>query len=242
MILLLQISTFVSFPLSHRGEVSLAKYIGESKRYNMDIGIGLEVSLISFRNSFVSIEYRDELEMAEQVGNIVFDPFYSHYYGILRFETIFKDLRLFTDYVHDCKHNIDRLPDSNKVVFNRFRGGFLYHRKPATFFIRYGYYPHAVFIDWLNSTDLYHDLLVQLRVNIYALRSLGFEFINENYITFLSNDVAGFYIKRNIKLSLEAKYKGRTGTLGINISYYPWANDLIKSPQGLFILGIFYRI
>jgi len=183
----------VSFPIEPTGEVFVGKYFRDTTygRYNIDAGMEVSTDLIDVAGQRFFILYRDELESGKQLGNVTFDPFMAHFYltGGFRFN-LFDKATASTYLVHDCTHNIDRNPDSNKIVFNRMtfaagtpgafnnrnlnfiKEGAWYERLNAR--LTYAWFPHDTVIDALNSTDMFHDLQLDLIFdqpiykNIYA--------------------------------------------------------------------------
>jgi len=183
----------LSVPLEPSGEVFVGKYFRDTTygRYNIDAGMEVSTDLIDVAGQRFFILYRDELESGKQKGNVTFDPFMAHFYltGGFRFN-LFDKATASTYLVHDCTHNIDRVPDSNKIVFNRmtfaagtpgaFNNRNLERIKEDAWHERlnarltYAWYPHDTVIDALNSTDLFHDYQIDLIFdqpiykNIYA--------------------------------------------------------------------------
>lgn len=183
----------VSFPLDYAGEAYVGKYFRDTSvgRYNIDAGMEVSLDMLDVAGQRFFLLYRDELESGKQVGNVAFDPFMAHFYltGGFRFN-FFDKVTASTYLVHDCTHNIDRSPDSNKVVFNRvtfavgtpgaFANKNLEAIKEGAWYehlngrLTYAWYPHDTIIDALNSTDMFHDLQLDviydqpIYKNIYA--------------------------------------------------------------------------
>jgi hypothetical protein len=183
----------LTFPIEPSGELYVGKYFRDTTygRYSIDAGVEVSTDLIDVAGQRFFILYRDELESGKQPGNVAFDPFMAHFYltGGFRFN-LFDRVGLSAYLVHDCTHNIDRVPDSNKVVFNRvtlalgtpgafnnlnletIREGAWYERLNVK--LTYAWFPHDTVIDALNSTDLFHDYQLDvifdqpIYKNIYA--------------------------------------------------------------------------
>lgn len=187
----------VSFPIQPSGELFVGKYFPndtgpKAKLYNIDVGIEISTDLIDVAGQRFFISYRDELISGNDfAANVAFDPRMAHFYliGGFRFNILEKaNLALYLN--HDCTHNIDRRPDSFKVVFNRvtvaagtpgaFNNANLRKIFETTWPERlnakltYEWYPHDTLIDALNSTDLYHAFQLDasydqpIYKNIYA--------------------------------------------------------------------------
>ncbi|MBD3285614.1 hypothetical protein GF359_04085 [candidate division WOR-3 bacterium] len=175
----------VSFPIEPSGEAYVGKYFNKAEtekelQYNIDVGIGVTLDLIDVAGQRLFVMYRDDLMSGNDFGaNVTFDPRMAHFdlTAGFRFNILNKaNAALYVK--HDCTHNIDRPPDSNKVVFNRVTfvagtpGAFcnknLDYISEGQWFERlngrltYAWYPHDTIIDALNSTDLFHDLQLDL--------------------------------------------------------------------------------
>jgi hypothetical protein len=175
------VSQIVTFPISPTGEVFVGKYFNKAEtpkelQYNIDAGMEVSTDLVDVAGQRFFIAYRDELFSGNDFeANVTFDPRMVHFYltGGFRFN-LFDKANLATYLVHDCTHNIDRNPDSNKVVFNRMtlavgtpgafnnrnleriKEGAWYERLNAR--LTYAWFPHDTVVDALNSTDMFHDL------------------------------------------------------------------------------------
>lgn len=242
--------------LEPSGSVYIGKYSGERERYNLDAGLDVSFSLLNWKTVDFFIEYISDLEMAKQVGNITFDPRYGHWFiiGGLRYK---KGSYLIQSYlVHDCKHIIDLLPDSNKVVFNRLK--FSISKNLSNFKNRfqigiekdkrlkkvrwefiYGFYPQSKVIDYLNSRPYYHhDFELKLEFPFVCFQKGEiFSGIRGRY-TISANNPPKYY--RVVSLSLEVFIFNKNGAFGSYIEYFPIAKDPLKSPEGLSIFGIKY--
>jgi len=242
--------------LKPSGSIYFGKYTGNSERYNLDAGVDVSVSLLSWERTDFFVEYISNLEMAKQVGNVTFDPRYAHYFinGGFKVE---KCGYVFKSYlVHDCKHIIDFPPDSNKVVFNRLKfsvsrnlNGFVDRfqirqvqksrkRRPRWQFI-YGFYPQSKVIDYLNSKSYYrHDFEGKLEFPILFLSKAElFSGLRGRYVV-SANHPARYY--RELSFLLEAVWFNENGALSFYIENIPLDNDPLKSPEGLSIIGMHY--
>ena len=247
---------FPEVSLKPSGSAYFGKYTGNSERYNLEGGIDILLSTLSWKTSDFFVEYISNLEMARQVGNVSLDPRYSHTFiiGGFRFK---KGSYLIKSYlVHDCKHVIDQPPDSNKVVFNRlkfslshnlssFRNRFQIRttkkdrlRKLRWEFI-YGFYPKSKVIDYLNSRPYYHhdfELTLEYPLFFFANGEILSAFNGRFIIS--ANDPPKYY--RDVSLLLEAVFFNERGALSFYIENFPVSEDPIKSPEGLSILGVRY--
>ena len=107
------------------------------------------------------MEYRDDLDMAEQKGGVSLDPRYSHYYVTGGFEYQFNKFFSQFSFIHDCIHDIDYEVEGTPV-FNRLSFLFAsaeYHpamaiitEKKILWAIGSKLYPHARYHGWdINS-------------------------------------------------------------------------------------------
>ncbi len=244
-------------PLEPSGSVYIGKYTGNNDRYNLDVGIDVSVSLLRWDNTDFFVKYISNLEMGKQVGNITFDPRYSHWFiiGGLKYK---KSSYLIQSYiVHDCKHMIDILPDSSKVVFNRLKFSIsqnLYDirnrfqveiekekrkRKMRWDFI-YGFYPQTKIIDYLNSRPYYHhdfELIFEFPLLLFSKGEL-FAGTRGRYII-SANTPPRYY--RELSLFIEINRFTEKGSLAFYIENFPLSDDPVKTPEGLSILGVKYR-
>lgn len=187
----------VSFPIAPSGELFVGKYFPndtgpKARLYNIDVGVEVSTDLIDIAGQRFFISYRDELIAGNDFSaNVAFDPRMAHFYliGGFRFNVLDK-VNLAAYINHDCTHNIDRVPDSLKVVYNRVTfaagtPGAFNNRNLASITngewferlngkLTYEWYPHDTMIDALNSTDLYHAFQLDasfdqpIYKNIYA--------------------------------------------------------------------------
>lgn len=243
--------------LKPSGSIYVGKYSGERERYNLDAGLYVSFSLLNWKTTDFFIEYISNLEMGKQVGNITFDPRYGHWFiiGGLRYK---KGSYLIQSYlVHDCKHIIDLLPDSNKIVFNRLK--FSISRNLDTFRNRfqvenkagqrqrkfrweaiYGFYPQSKIIDYLNSRPYYHhdfEFLFEYPLFFYQSGEI-FTGIKGRYVI-SAHDPPKYY--REISLFIEANIFNDNGCFGLYIENFSISQDPLKAPEGLSIIGLKYR-
>lgn len=233
------------------------KYTGNNERYNLDAGIDIAFTLLTWETIDFYVQYINNLEMARQVGNISLDPRYSHTFIIGGFKLNKYDHTIKTYLVHDCKHIIDMLPDSNKAVFNRLKFSLSKHlasleerfqigtekqnkRRILRYKFIYGFYPQTQIIDYLNSRPYYHhDFTVRFEFPLLLFRNQEiFAGIEGTYVI-SANTPPKYY--RDVSILLELDIFNKNGVFGLYFEYFPIAEDPMKSPQGLSILGIRYR-
>jgi hypothetical protein len=230
------------------------KYSGNSGRYNLDGGVSIGFDLLSWDKTTFYLEYITLLEMAEQVGNISLDPRYSHTFIIegLRIERW--GVLINPHLIHDCKHVIDMPPDSNKVVFNRlklafsrnlngFKERFQTENETRSRRVRweaiYGFYPQSKVIDYLNSRPYYHHE-IQVRFEyplLFYRRGELFMGARARYVM-SAHDPPKYY--RDVTLLLEAVLFQKKGVVSLYLEYYALAEDPLKAPEGLSLLGLRY--
>ncbi len=239
----------VNFLIEPSGDLYILKYTGDSKRYNMDVGAGIKVKLLKYKKFSFFVSYVNELDMAKQVGNISLDPYYGHWYITGGFELALKNLLLFGHITHDCLHSVDRPPDSNKVVFNRFSIGmgnipFFPIKQRITrdsWRFTYTYYPHSRVIDYLNSVDMWHDFRIFFKKRLYFQNAF---FINGGIETlftlWINEENPKGFTQTNIVLNFEAGYENKNKALLLIFEYFPLAEYQFKAPQGLWRIGVGY--
>jgi hypothetical protein len=245
----------VSLEPSGRG--FFGKYTGNNDRYNLDGGVDISFALLRWDYIDFYIQYISNLEMAKQVGNITLDPRYIHYfiiYGlkVRKYGFLFKPY-----YAHDCKHIIDMDPDSNKVVFNRFKfslsqnfDGFKERFQTETsqemrtrkvrWNFTYGFYPQTEIIDYLNSRPYYHhdfELILEYPLFFFPQGEL-FSGLRGRYVI-SAHDSPRYY--RELSFFLEVNLFNSYGCLGVYVENFGVAQDPLKAPDGLSIIGLKYR-
>ncbi len=230
------------------------KYTGNRERYNLDGGVAIGFDLLRWETVDFYLEYIALLEMAKQVGNISLDPRYSHTFIIEGCRIRRWGLLFNPHFVHDCKHVIDMEPDSNKVVFNRlklaishnldnfeeqFQADVSTRAKQLRWKILYGFYPQSKLIDHLNSRPYYHhELEVRFEYPIFFFHCGElFAGVKARYVM-SAHDPPQYY--DDITLLLEAVLLKRKGVIGIYGEHYARAEDPLKAPDGLSLLGLRY--
>lgn len=233
------------------------KYTGHNERYNLDAGINIAFTLLTWETIDFYVQYINNLEMARQVGNISLDPRYSHTFIIGGIKLNKYDHIIKTYLVHDCKHIIDMLPDSNKAVFNRLKFSLSKHlsspeerfqigmekenkQRNLRYQFIYGFYPRTEIIDYLNSRPYYHhDFTIRLEFPLLLFRNQEiFAGIEATYVI-SANTPPKYY--RDVSILLELDMFNKNGVFGVYLEYFPISEDPMKSPQGLSIFGIRYR-
>ncbi len=232
------------------------KYSGNIERYNLDGGMNLAFTILNWETTDFYIEFISNLEMAKQVGNVSLDPRYAHSFVIAGFKHS-RDCFQFKSYlIHDCKHVIDMLPDSNKVVFNRlkfsvsrnldtFKNRFQIEKKTAQrqrklrWAVIYGFYPQTKIIDYLNSRPYYHhdfELSLEYPLIFYETGEI-FAGIKGRYVI-SAHSPAKYY--KDITFIIEANVFKPRGVLSLYVEYYPVAEDPLKAPEGLSLIALRY--
>lgn len=242
------------FSLDPFGGGYFGKYTGNSERYNLDGGVAIGFDLLHWKGVDFYLEYIALLEMAEQVGNISLDPRYSHTFLIEGLRIRRWGILINPYFVHDCKHTIDMEPDSNKVVFNRlkfsvsqnlddFHEHFQVRQQQRSRRVRwevlYGFYPQSKVIDYLNSRPYYHhELQVRFEYPILFFRSGElFAGVKTRYVM-SAHEKPQHY--GDVTLLLETVLFRQNGALSFYLEHYARAEDPIKAPEGLSLLGIRY--
>ncbi len=233
-------------PLEFHGGGMFGKYLNsDTTRFNLDASI--ELYCVTLRHGSVSayVYYRDDLDMAEQTGGVSVDPRYVHYYIIGGLDFFLKDYALTTYFVHDCIHDIDYDVEGTPV-FNRFRirfspKEFHYTRKPGTrerflWSADLGYYPDWQYHGWdINSgADYQFDLILKGMFNIYSTENFGVDL--KPSFTFVKGDTA--YYHQHV-IGLEGYYLKAARRLGLRLDYNLYNNDLLKSPDKLWLLSLY---
>ena len=250
------------FTFRFYGDGWIGKYYGkaarieDSTRYNMDISVQLSVNIYETNRVKFYILYRDDLDMAQQVGNIVFDPYLSHYWGTIGMKCFFTEQKLYANlyFTHDCIHIIDRPLDSLvaagiKVVFNRFkiRVGTIYdlYKKRKTigkgfyplFSSEFGFYPQSKIIDYLNTKGFYHYDIALFPGLIWSpVEYLSLSFYFNLFLTNLTRE------EDNIRFAFDYTFEFMKGTkfgyFKIFFKDFIYNTDPIKSPQGKKMVGV----
>ena len=240
--MILIILSFFSIPLEGSGDAYLGYYPTQDTLYNVDVSIGIRSYLIRINDNIdLFAQYSSYLEMAEQEGNVVFDPAFSTHSIIIGFQ--YTKRYYFSFYLdHWCRHIIDRELEEGKVVFNALYFEFANikdhsyrFRENHYFKAAYVFYPQGIFIDWLNSRPYYRHRMIfsgGKKFNSFSLASIELEYT-------LSNDnprQTYYLICPGITLF---KHKG-TGTFYSFFKYYLKAKGPLRSPESKLFFGIGY--
>lgn len=236
----------IDFPLEFNGRAFLGKYLNsDTTRFNMDASAQLRCTIARYKNFYFYMEYRDELDMAEQKGGVSLDPRYSHYYVIGGFEYRFTKFYSHLSLIHDCIHDIDHEVEGTPV-FNRISLLFAnlgYH--PANIIItddrflwaiNIKFYPHWRYHGWdINAgADYLYDLGVDLIYNFWNTKNFG---LSSNLNLLICRSDSTVYHQDFIRTNLF--YKKDTRRIGVELKYNIYNNDPIKNPGGLWLLSAF---
>lgn len=251
------------FSLAPYSSGYVGKYLPAlSERYNADAGLGIWVDVLEFGRHAWYIYYRDDLEMARQTGNVVFDPRYAHWDAGMGFKFFWRDYLARFHYAHDCLHMIDIRPDANKAVFNRFKfsvGSELADARTWTqtnrrdeanalrwfshplWFVTYGYYPQSKVIDYLNSRpDYLHDLQLDVGADLFDIGpwELDLRALALFAWRVKPDTLTGKTRHTSLKLTLAGVHHAPGGYAELYLDYYPYIDDPFKAPQGMAMLGV----
>jgi len=236
----------IEFPQEFNGRAFLGKYLNsDTVRYNMDASVQLRCTMIRYNKFSFYMEYRDDLDMAEQKGGVSLDPRYSHYYVTGGFEYQFNKFFSQFSFIHDCIHDIDYEVEGTPV-FNRLSFLFAsaeYHpamaiitEKKILWAIGSKLYPHARYHGWdINSgADYQYEFTLDAILKILNNKNFG-ALINPNF-SICRGDTT-FYQQYYIKTVLF--YKNISRRIGLELKYNIYNNDPIKNPGGLWLLSTF---
>ncbi|MEO0094399.1 MAG: hypothetical protein ABIL18_05015 [candidate division WOR-3 bacterium] len=236
----------LEFPLDFNGRVFLGKYLNsDTTRFNMDAAAYLRCTMMSHKNLSFYMEYRDELDMAEQKGGVSLDPRYSHYYVIGGFE--YKLAKIFSEisFIHDCVHDIDYEVEGTPV-FNRISllfGSTGYHpsnlittKQKILWALTTRFYPHWKYSGWdINAgADYQYDINPDIIYTFFKSKNFG-AFINLSLLICKSD--TAFYHQDFIRSDIF--YRNYDRRIGIELKYNIYNNDPIKNPGGLWLFSIF---
>ncbi len=240
------IISHIDFPLEFNGRVFLGKYLNsDTARFNMDASAQMRCTMIRYKNLSYYMEYRDDLDMAEQKGGVSLDPRYSHYYVTGGFEYKFSKSFCQVSFVHDCVHDID-YEVTGTPVFNRLSLLFAnsaYH--PANIIITNEkflwafstkFYPHWEYHGWdINAgADYQLDFNIDLTFKFYDKKS--FAAFTNLYLLVCKSDTTVYhqdFVRMNVF------YKNFSRRFGVELKYNFYNNDPIKDPGGLWLLSVF---
>ncbi|MEO0136312.1 MAG: hypothetical protein ABIL40_03650 [candidate division WOR-3 bacterium] len=236
----------LEFPMEFNGRAFLGKYLNsDTTRFNMDASVQLRCRMVRWNTGAFFMDYRDDLDMAEQKGGVSLDPRYAHYYFTAGFEYNFSKFFGQFSFIHDCIHDID-YEVSGTPVFNRFSllvANAEYHpsriistKKTSLWALNGRFYPHWRYHGWdINAgADYRFDGSVDLIYNFLNGDNYG-GFINLNLLVCRSD--TAFYHQDYARISLF--YKNLDRRIGMELKYHIYNNDPIKNPGGLWLLSIF---
>ncbi|MEO0294054.1 MAG: hypothetical protein ABIN61_07550 [candidate division WOR-3 bacterium] len=240
--MILFLISFLSVPLEGNGEAFIGYYPSKDTLYNTDVSITICSYLLRFEDRLDFFgRYSSYLEMAEQEGKVVLDPYFASYSLVCGF--VFKGSLFLSIYCdHSCRHIIDRKLEEGKVVFNSLNLGFSTIKDHSYRFgenhyliSNYIFYPQGIFVDWLNSRPFYrHRFLIEggKKINSFTEISLFGEYT-------LSNDKPR---KVYYMLAPEIEFFSFKGDRAFYafIKYYLKAKGPLRSPETLFFFGIGY--
>ena len=236
----------LEIPLEFHGSGSLGKYLNsDTVRYNMDASVELYVSLLRHHDFSFFVQYRDDLDMAEQKGGVSLDPRYAHYYIVGGFDYLFDKVFCAMYFMHDCIHDID-FEVEGTPVFNRLRFMVADADMHATrqlssckrflWGLQIGIYPHLEYSGWdINAgADYQYDMILDLSVHILKRKTYGLFIDPHMHVT--KGDTILYHQHRVVGGAYLQSAKGR---IGLAATYHVWNNDVIKDPDKLWLLSIF---
>ncbi|MGB9720994.1 MAG: hypothetical protein ACPL28_05900 [bacterium] len=236
----------LEFPLEFNGRGFIGKYLNsDTTRYNMDASIQLRSTIVRLNNFSFYMEYRDDLDMAEQKGGVSLDPRYAHYYFTVGFE--FQFLRFFShlSFIHDCVHDIDYEVEGTPV-FNRISILFAnaeYHptkaietQKIFLWALNAKLYPHWRYHGWdVNAgADYQYEFGLDFLYKIFHKRHFG---ATGNLDFTICRGDSTYYHQDYVKTMVF--YKNSKQRIGVELKYNIYNNDPIKNPGGLWLLSAF---
>ncbi len=236
----------LEFPLEFNGGVFLGKYLNsDTIRFNMDASAQLRCTMIRHNRFSFYMEYRDDLDMAEQKGGVSLDPRYSHYFVIAGFEYHLAKLFGRFSFIHDCVHDIDYEVEGTPV-FNRLL--FLianadYHptkiiisSEKIVWALGFKFYPHTKYHGWdINAgADYQYEFILDAKFTIWDKKNFS-ALINPD-LGICQGDTT-LYHQHAIKGMVFYKNNGRR--FGFELKYNIYNNDPIKNPGGLWLLSVF---
>ncbi|MEO0185406.1 MAG: hypothetical protein ABIL22_03990 [candidate division WOR-3 bacterium] len=236
----------IEFPLEFNGRGFLGKYLNsDTTRYNMDASIQLRSTIARLNNFSFYMEYRDDLDMAEQKGGVSLDPRYAHYYFTGGFEFWFLKFFSHLAFIHDCVHDIDYEVEGTPV-FNRISLLFAnadYHpsiaigtEKKLLWALNMKLYPHWRYHGWdVNAgADYQYEAGFDLAYKIISSEHFGA--IGNINFTICKGDTT-YYHQDFLKTMVF--YTNMRQRIGAELKYNVYNNDPIKNPGGLWLLSAF---
>jgi hypothetical protein len=236
----------LDFPLDMHGRGYLGSYLNsDTIRYNMDASIEVSCMLARLNVFSFFVQYRDDLDMAEQRGGVTLDPRYAHYYITLGLDYVRIPIFCSAYFVHDCVHDIDYDVEGTPV-FNRFR--FLiasseFHSslrlrslKRFLWSLDIGFYPHWWYhgFDINAGADYKYDVIVDIIYAVWRTEHFG---IDVNPTFQIAKGDTCFYHQHVARV--KTYYTIQAKRFGISLDYNIVNNDPIKSPEKLWLLSLF---
>ncbi len=232
--------------LEAHGRGFLGKYLNsDTARYSMEASIDFSCTILQHRNLSLFIRYRDDLDLAQQVGGVSLDPRYAHYYITVGIDYLTTPLLFSGSFIHDCIHDID-YDIEGTPVFNRFRlrlADAQYHRskrlktlKRFIWSIELGFYPHWYYHGWVINfgADYNYEVLITATFNVMRKSSFGIAVDPRFYV--IRGDTS-FYHQHLIQVS--AFYRSNSKRIGLALDYNILNDDPLKNPDKLWLLSFF---
>lgn len=236
----------LEFPLEFNGRVFLGKYLNsDTIRYNLDASAQLRCTMIKHNEFSFYMEYRDDLDMAEQKGGVSLDPRYSHYFVIAGIEYYFSKLFGQLSFIHDCIHDIDYEVEGTPV-FNRLSlliSNADYHptrvittQQKLFWALGSKFYPHIKYHGWdINSgADYQYEFTINFACKVWSNKNFG---VLVNPELGICQGDTSLYHQHAIRGMVF--YKNNGSRIGLEMKYNIYNNDPIKNPGGLWLLSIF---
>ncbi len=248
LILLPLLSLFsLEIPLEFHGRGFLGKYLNsDTIRYNMDASIDIYFTILRYKDFSFFINYRDDLDLAEQPeSGVSLDPRYAHYYITGGIDYVMTHFLFSGSFIHDCIHDIDYDVEGTPV-FNRFRLLFadadihpskrLSTSKKFLWSIELGYYPHWYYHGWIinDGADYNYEVRLKTIFNIMRKESFG---INVKPTFYVIRGDTSFYHQHLLQFNVF--YRNHNRQIGLGLDYNIWNNDPLKNPDKLWLLSIF---
>ncbi len=240
------VASAIEFPFEFHGGGFLGKYLNsDTIRYNMDASVRIRSTIIRHYNLSFYINYRDDLDMAEQKGGVSLDPRYAHYYFTAGFEYIIQRYFFQIAFIHDCIHDIDYEVEGTPV-FNRLSFVFApaaYHpaeiirsRKKFLWATGFKLYPHLKYHGWdINAgADYQCELNLDLVYRFFESKNFG-ALLNPNFLVCKGD--ATHYHQHSVRTAIFFQNVDRR--IGVDLKYHLYNNDPIKNPGGLWLSSIF---
>jgi hypothetical protein len=233
-------------PLDFHGGGFVGKYLNsDTARYNMDASVNVYCTILRHRSFTFFVDYRDDLDMAEQTGGVSLDPRYAHYYITGGFDCAFTSVFTALYFVHDCVHDIDYDVEGTPV-FNRFRlqcadinghPGNRYRGSDCfSWNVEIGFYPHWQYHGWdINAgADYEYEGIASITWECFRYAQIGVAVQPRVHVT---KGDSTWYHQHTAGLQAYLTTHGRR--IGTELTYNLWNNDPIKDPDRLWLLSLF---